>query len=43
MASRRVLGFALSEHHDAAVACGALALAVAIRGGSVPGVVSRTE
>ena len=32
MASRRVLGFALGEHHDAALAYGALAMAVAVRG-----------
>ena len=36
MGSRRVLGFALSEHHDAALAYGALVMAVAVRGGSVP-------
>ena len=39
MASRRVLGFALGEHHDAQLAYGALAMAVAVRGGQVPGVV----
>jgi putative transposase len=33
MASRRVLGFALGEHHDAALAYSALAMAVAVRGG----------
>ena len=31
--SRRVLGFALGEHHDADLAYGALAVAVAVRGG----------
>ena len=31
--SRRMLGFALSEHHDAELAYGALAMAVAVRGG----------
>jgi transposase InsO family protein len=36
MASRRVLGFALGEHHDAALTYGALAMAVAVRGGQVP-------
>ena len=41
--SRRVLGFALSEHHDAALAYGALAMAVAVRGGSVPGVIMHTD
>jgi putative transposase len=41
--SRRVLGFALSEHHDARNAYGALAMAVAVRGGAVPGVVMHTD
>jgi putative transposase len=43
MGSRRVLGFALSEHHDAQLAYGALAMAVAVRGGSVPGVIMHTD
>jgi putative transposase len=43
MASRRVLGFALSEHHDAQLAYGALAMAVAVRGGQVPGVIMHTD
>jgi DNA-directed RNA polymerase beta' subunit len=30
--SRRVLGFALGERHDAALAYGALAMAIAVRG-----------
>ena len=42
MGSRRIVGFALGEHHDAGLACGALAMAVAVRGGSVPGVVFHT-
>ena len=42
-ASRRVLGFALSEHHDAELAYGALAMAVAVRGGQVPGVIMHTD
>jgi putative transposase len=37
--SRRVLGFALGEHHDAELAYGALVMAVAVRGGAVPGVI----
>jgi putative transposase len=37
VASRRVLGFSLDEHHDAGNAYGALAMAVAARGGAVPG------
>ena len=43
MASRRVVGFALGEHHDAALAYGALAMAVALRGGQVPGVIMHTD
>jgi len=42
-ASRRILGFALSEHHDAELAYGALAMAVAVRGGQVPGVIMHTD
>ncbi len=41
--SRRVLGFALGEHHDAELAYGALATAVAVRGGAVPGVIMHTD
>ena len=43
MGSRRILGHALGEHHDAALAYGALAMAVAVRGGRVPGVVFHTD
>jgi putative transposase len=43
MASRRVLGFAIGEHHDAQLAYGALAMAVAVRGGQAPGVVFHTD
>ncbi len=43
MGSRRVLGFALGEHHDADLAYGALAVAVAVRGGAVPGVIFHTD
>jgi putative transposase len=43
MASRRIVGFALGAHHDAALAYGALAMAVAVRGGAVPGVVFHTD
>ncbi|HEY6276852.1 MAG TPA: IS3 family transposase [Streptosporangiaceae bacterium] len=42
MASRRVLGFALGEHHDAQLAYGALTMAVAVRGGQAPGVIMHT-
>jgi putative transposase len=41
--SRRVLGFALGEHHDAELAYGALVMAVAVRGGQVPGVIMHTD
>jgi hypothetical protein len=41
--SRRILGFALSEHHDAELAYGALAMAVAVRGGNVAGVIFHTD
>jgi transposase InsO family protein len=41
--SRRILGHALGEHHDTALAYGALAMAVAVRGGAVPGVVFHTD
>lgn len=45
MGSRRVLGHALGGHHDAELACGALAMAVAVRGGSanVAGVVFHSD
>jgi putative transposase len=43
MCSRRIVGFALGEHHDAELAYGALAMAVAVRGGHVPGVIMHTD
>ena len=43
VASRRVLGFALSEHHDAGLAYGALVMAAAVRGGHVAGVIFHTD
>jgi transposase InsO family protein len=43
MFSRRIVGFALSGHHDADLAYGALAMAVAVRGGQVPGVIMHTD
>jgi putative transposase len=45
MGSRRLVGFALSEHHDAELTYAALAMAVAIRGGkeAIAGVVSHTD
>jgi putative transposase len=41
--SRRVLGFGLSEHHDAELAYGALVMAAAVRGGNVIGVIFHTD
>jgi putative transposase len=41
--SRRIVGFALGEHHDAQLAYGAMAMAIAVRGGSVPGVILHTD
>lgn len=43
--SRRVIGFALSEHHDTDCAYGALAMAVAVRGGreAIRGVIFHTD
>jgi transposase InsO family protein len=43
MGSRRIVGFALGARHDAQLAYGALAMAVAVRGGAVPGVVFHTD
>lgn len=43
MASRRVVGYAVSDHHDAEQAYAALVMAVATRGGHVPGVVLHTD
>ena len=43
MGSRRIVGFALGGHHDAALAYGALAMAVAVRGGAVPGAIMHTD
>ncbi len=41
--SRRVVGFALCDHHDAELAYAALAMAVAVRGGQVAGVIMHTD
>jgi putative transposase len=43
MASRRVLGFAAGEHHDAQLAYSALVMAVAVRGGQVADVIMHTD
>jgi len=41
--SRRVVGFAIGEHHDSELAYGALAMAVAVRGGCVTDVIMHTD
>ena len=45
MGSRRIVGFALSEHHDTDLAYAALAMAVAVRGGrdAIAGVLFHTD
>ena len=45
LGSRRVIGFALSAHHDTDLAYGALAMAVAVRGGkdAVAGVIFHSD
>jgi putative transposase len=43
LGSRRVPGFSLSEHHDAAVATSAIQMAAATRGGNVAGVVFHSD
>lgn len=43
LASRRMAGFALGEHHDAALARAALCMAAATRGGSVAGVIFHSD
>jgi putative transposase len=43
LASRRLPGFALSEHHDSALAKAALCMAAAVRGGGVSGVVFHSD
>lgn len=41
--SRRLLGYAMSEHHDTAVAVAALQMAAANRGGTVDGVIFHSD
>jgi transposase InsO family protein len=45
IASRRVVGFAIDEHHDTELAYGALSMAVAVRGGkeAISGVILHTD
>ena len=41
--SRRAVGYALGEHHDADLAAAAVQVAIAVRGGDVAGVVFHTD
>lgn len=43
LASRRLPGFAIGEHHDAELAVGALTMAAAVRGGDVHGVIFHSD
>jgi putative transposase len=43
LASRRIVGFGLSEHHDAELAAAALKMAVAVRGGAVAGTMFHSD
>ena len=40
---KRIVGFGLSEHHDAELATGALKMAVAVRGGDVAGTIFHSD
>ncbi len=41
--SRRLLGFALDEHHGAELAVASIRMAAAVRGGSVAGVIFHSD
>lgn len=43
LASRRIIGFGVSEHHDAELATAAIKMAVAVRGGDVAGTIFHTD
>ena len=43
LASRRLAGFALGEHHDSALAKAALCVAAAVRGGDIDGVIFHSD
>ena len=43
LASKRIVGFGMSEHHDAELATGALKMAVAVRGGDVAGTIFHSD
>ncbi|WP_219465686.1 IS3 family transposase, partial [Nonomuraea rhizosphaerae] len=41
--SRRLLGYAMSAHHDAALTCASLQMAAATRGGDIDGVIFHSD
>ena len=43
LGSRRIVGFGLSEHHDAELATAAIKMAVTVRGGDVAGTIFHTD
>lgn len=43
LASKRIPGFAMGEHHDAALAKAALCMAAAVRGGDISGVIFHSD
>jgi putative transposase len=43
LASRRIIGFGLSEHHDTELATAAIKMAVAARGGAVAGTIFHSD
>jgi Integrase core domain len=43
LASKRIVGFGLSEHHDAELATAALKMAVTVRGGDVAGTIFHSD
>ena len=43
LGSRRVPGFSLGEHHNAELACNAIKMAAAVRGGNAAGVIFHTD
>ena len=43
LASRRIIGLGLSEHHDAELAIAAIKMAVDVRGGDVAGAIFHTD
>jgi hypothetical protein len=43
LASKRIVGFGMSDHHDATLATAALKMAVAVRGGDVTGTIFHSD